>query len=61
MGTRVYGYPDALVELRPGAEWTLHDSSDYSTLVWISNDSTAPNLEEVEAKLEEIRQRPVEE
>ncbi len=61
MGTRVYGYPDALVELRPGAEWTLHDSSDYSTLVWISNDSSAPTLEEVEAKLEEIRQRPVEE
>ena len=61
MGTRVYGYPDALVELRPGAEWTLNDSSDYSTLVWISNDSTAPTLEEVEAKLQEIRQRPAEE
>ena len=59
MGVRTYGYPDALVELRPGAEWTLMDSSDYSTLIWISTDSTAPTLEEVEAKLEEIRQRPV--
>ena len=59
MGVRTYGYPDALVELRPGSEWTLVDSSDYSTLIWISTDTTAPTLEEVEAKLEEIRQRPV--
>jgi len=59
MGVRTYGYPDALVELCPGAEWTLTDSSDYSTLIWISTDSTAPTLEEVETKLEEIRQRPV--
>jgi len=59
MATRTYGYPDALVELRPGAEWTLHDSSDYSTLIWLNNTSDPPTLEEVEAKLEEIRQRPV--
>jgi hypothetical protein len=58
MGTRQFNYSDALVELRPGAEWTLQDSSDYSTLTWISTDSTPPTLEEVEAKLEEIRQRP---
>lgn len=51
-------YSQALVELRPGAEWTLHDASDYSTLVWISTDSTPPTLEEVEAKMEEIRNRP---
>lgn len=51
-------YSQALVELRPGAEWTLYDTSDFSTLVWISTDSTAPTLEEVEAKMEEIRNRP---
>jgi len=54
-----YGYPEALVELRPGSEWTLTDSSDYSTLIWISTDTVSPTLEEVEAKLEEMRQRPV--
>ena len=50
-------YSQALVELRPGAEWTLHDASDYSTLVWISTNTTAPTLEEVEAKMLEIANR----
>lgn len=61
MGVRTYGYPDALIELRPGSEWTLTDSSDYSTLIWISTDTTAPTLKEVETRLEEIRQRPISE
>ncbi len=52
------GYPEALVELRPGSEWTLHNSSDYSTLEWLDSNTTAPTLAEVEAKIVEINARP---
>jgi len=55
-----YTYADVLQELRPGAEWTLHDNTDYSSLVWVSTNLTPPTQEEADTKLEEIRTRPQE-
>ena len=35
--------------LRPNAQWSLGDSCDYDSLVWLSTDSVCPTRNEVEA------------
>ncbi len=37
-----------LMFLRPDAQWSLGDSYDYDSLVWLSNNSSPPSREEVE-------------
>ena len=45
---------DALMSLRPGAQWSMDD--DYSTLKWLDESQTKPLQEEVEAKIRELQQ-----
>ena len=45
-----YSIVDALVELKPGAEWTI-DGRDYDRLVWLDKSQTKPTLDELTTKL----------
>ena len=45
---------DALIALRPRAEWSL-DGEDYSGLTWLDKNQTKPTEEEIEAKLAELQ------
>lgn len=44
----------ALLELAPGAEWSLN-ADDYNQLEWLSQDIPKPTRAQVEAKIEELR------
>ena len=44
---------DALLELRPGAEWSI-DSRDYNKLVWLDKTQTKPTEEELVRKKVEL-------
>lgn len=44
---------NALLELCPGAEWTMLDD-EYEQLEWFSEDIPKPTIEEVNAKIEEL-------
>ena len=44
----------ALEVLAPGAKWNLWDQ-DYNTLEWLSEDIPKPSLDEVNAKIEELK------
>ena len=46
-----YSIVDALVELKPGAEWSI-DSRDYNKLVWLDKTQTKPTEELVRKKVE---------
>ena len=48
-----YSIVDALVELRPGAEWSI-ESRDYNKLTWLDTSQTKPTLDELNAKLTEM-------
>mgnify|MGYP003339290988 FL=1 len=40
-----YGYPDALMVLAPGAEWSMLDNYDYATISWYSVNIQQPTKE----------------
>ena len=44
---------DALVKLRPGAEWSI-DNNSYSQLDWLETEQTKPTEEEVVQKVAEL-------
>ena len=44
----------ALVELAPGALWSMKNE-DYGTLQWFSSNITKPTLEELNAKVAELQ------
>jgi len=44
----------ALVSLRPGAEWTLHDN-DYDRLIWLDNTQTKPSKDELLSEAERLQ------
>lgn len=48
-----YSIVDALVELKPGAEWTI-DGRDYDRLVWLDKSQTKPTEEELVRKKVEL-------
>ena len=45
---------DALLELRPGAEWSI-DDCDYNKLVWLDKIQTKPTEQEVNNKIAELQ------
>lgn len=45
---------DALLSLRPGAEWTIRDN-DYNQLEWHSKDSTKPSKNEIETEIKRLQ------
>ena len=51
-----YSIVDALVELKPGAEWSI-GGRDYEQLVWLDKSQTKPTLDELNTKLSEITQQ----
>lgn len=44
---------DALLELRPGAEWSI-DNNSYAELNWLDTEQTKPTEEEVVQKIAEL-------
>ena len=44
---------DALIALKPKAEWTL-DGYDYSGLTWLDKNQTKPTEQEINTKLAEL-------
>ena len=48
------GIPEALMSLAPGAEWSLTNNNDYSTLVWLSP-TTKPTEAEVNAEIARLQ------
>ena len=48
-----YTIIDALIALKPKAEWTL-DGYDYSGLTWLDKNQTKPTEQEIEEKLAEL-------
>ena len=44
---------DALVKLRPGAEWSI-DNNSYAELTWLDIEQTKPTEEEVVQKIAEL-------
>ena len=49
-----YSIVDALIELRPGAEWSIA-GRDYDQLVWLDKSQTKPTLEELNIKLSSMK------
>ena len=49
-----YSIVDALVELKPGAEWSI-GGRDYEQLVWLDKSQTKPTLEELNIKLSSMK------
>ena len=48
-----YTIIDALIALKPKAEWTL-DGYDYSGLTWLDKNQTKPTEQEIEEKIAEL-------
>ena len=44
---------DALLKLRPGAEWSI-DNNSYAELTWLDTEQTKPTEEEVVQKVAEL-------
>jgi len=44
----------ALIELKPGAQWSIKNE-DYDQIDWLSEDIEMPTKEEVEEKIQELR------
>ena len=42
---------NALISLKPNAEWTLEDDSDVNTLVWTDSEQTKPTTAEINAEV----------
>ena len=49
-----YTIIDALISLKPKAEWAL-DGYDYSGLTWLDKNQTKPTEQEIEEKLAELK------
>ena len=49
-----YTIIDALIVLKPKAEWSL-DGEDYSGLTWLDKNQTKPTEQEIEEKLAELK------
>jgi len=47
---------EALLSLRPGAQWTCYGNS-YENLVWHDEDTEPPTKEEVEAEIERLKEK----
>ena len=45
------GYPQALVALAPGAEWSMTNGLDYNTLIWYSSEIAQPTQTECDAEI----------
>lgn len=45
---------DALLNLRPGAQWTL-DGNDYEGLVWLDQIQTKPTKKEIAQEIERLQ------
>lgn len=45
---------DALLNLRPGAQWTL-DGDDYEGLVWLDEIQTKPTKKEISQEIERLQ------
>jgi hypothetical protein len=50
----VIGVTEALIALRPNAEWNLPEGT-YESLVWLDNNQTKPTKAEVDAKITELQ------
>lgn len=48
---RTIGISDALLSLRPGAQWNLLDSKNYDTLDWLDREQTKPTKAEVDTEI----------
>ena len=48
-----YDISDALMSLKPGAEWTLR-GSDYSGLEWLDSSQTKPTETEINSKISSL-------
>ena len=46
---RIYGIPEAIMSLTPGAQWTLN-GDDYAGLDWLDQEQTQPTEEECVAE-----------
>ena len=55
MTTRTFNLTDALLSLRPTAEWSLY-GNDYAKLIWHHNDSQPPTLEELNVEIARLQQ-----
>ena len=49
-----YTIIDALIVLKPKAEWAL-DGCDYSGLTWLDKNQTKPTEQEIEVKIAELK------
>ena len=48
-----YDIADALIALKPGAEWSLN-GNDYSGFTWLDSSQTKPTETEVNSKISEL-------
>ena len=51
---RTFGIPDALMSLRPGAQWSL-TGEDFENLEWLDADQEMPTEEECLAEAEKLQ------
>ena len=51
---RIFGIPDALQSLTPGAQWTL-SGEDYAGLNWLDEQQTQPTEEECAAEASRLQ------
>lgn len=49
-----YSITDAIVALRPGAQWTIY-GTNYDSIVWHDIDASKPTIEEVHAKITQLQ------
>ena len=47
----IYNYPDALMALTPGAQWSMTNNNDYNTISWYSVDIAQPSKEACDAEI----------
>ena len=46
---------NALISLKPNAEWTLEDDSDVNTLIWVDSKQTKPTTAEINAEVTRLQ------
>jgi hypothetical protein len=52
--SRVFGIPEALMSLTPGAQWTL-SGDDYAGLEWLDEEQTQPTKQECLAEVARLQ------
>ena len=55
MTIRIFNLTDALLSLRPAAEWSLY-GDDYTKLIWHHTDTQPPTLEELNTEIARLQQ-----